>query len=227
MGSIGIENQLEKYLSEELVRLDEIKKGSLVVTSLPNHIYVEPTNICNLKCATCTPREIKGKMGKLSIEVWHDIVDYFVSVGAKPAITLIGRGEPLAHPLINEIVQYASDHGIACYIITNGTLLHREKSRQLIKAGLKRIQVSLHAMTPETYEGMTGRPYFEKVTKNIQDFQEINDSEGHPCHVSVVSVISSINEHEMDDFKTYWESKVDRVHMQQAFSLHGDSRMKD
>lgn len=222
-----LENKLEKLLSEELIRLEEIKNGSEYLTYLPNHIYVEPTNICNLKCATCTPKEIKGKPGKLSMDVWRDIVDYFEEIGANPAITLIGRGEPLLHPQIDEIVRYATDKGLSCYIITNGTVFTNKKAKLLVSAGLNRIQFSLHATTAETYKKMTERSLFEQVINNIEEFQRINDDAGHPCHVSVFSVVSSINEHEMEDFRAIWEDKVDRVHMHRMFSLHGDSKMTD
>ncbi len=222
-----IEGRLEKALSEELTRLEEIRSGSEQVTYLPNHIYVEPTNICNLKCATCTPKEIRGKPGSLSMDVWKDIVNYFVQTGVSPTITLIGRGEPLIHPRIDEIVRYASERGLSCYIITNGTLLNTEKAEKLLGAGLTRIQFSLHATTAETYEKMTGKPLYEKVVANIKEFVRLNDAAGHPCHVSVFSTVSSINEHEMQDFRAFWKDKVDRVHMHNMFSLHGDSKMAD
>jgi len=225
MNNDRLERMLEKHLGEELVRLEEIKSGSEVVTSLPNHIYVEPTNICNLRCATCTPVAVKGKPGKLSLEVWRDIVEYLAEIQAKPTITLIGRGEPLAHPRLPEIVRMAAEKGLSCYVITNGTLLTTEKAQQLIDAGLKRIQVSLHATTPQTYEKMAGKPLFHKVVGNIQNFLALNDDAGHPCHVSVFSVISSINSHEMEEFRKTWEGKVDRVHSHGAFSLLGDSMM--
>jgi len=224
---LNIEGMIEKLLSVELMRLEEIKKGSLEVTSLPNHIYVEPTNVCNLMCATCTPPEVKGQKGKLSLELWEDILDCFESSGINPTITLIGRGEPLLHPQIEEIVRMATEKGCCCYIITNGVLLTVDKAKKLLDAGLKRIQVSLHATTAETYEKMTGKPMFEKVCTNIKAFQKINDEVGHPCHVSVISVISPINEHEMDDFEKEWEGKVDRVYTYKMFSLHGDSKMAD
>jgi len=225
MESKKLEERLEKLLREELVRLEEIKAGAEQVTYLPNHIYVEPTNICNLRCATCTPKEIKGKPGKLSLDMWKDIVNYLYEEGAAPTITLIGRGEPLIHPQIDEIVSAAKEKGLACYIITNGTLLSREKAQRLLEAGLARIQFSLHATTPGTYEKMTGKPLYAQVVQNIKEFIRLNDSMGNPCHVSVFSTVSSINEHEMDEFKEMWEKKVDRVHMHRMFKLHGDSKM--
>jgi len=223
--AVHLENKLEKLLREELLRLEEMKRGSEEVTYLPNHIYVEPTNMCNLECATCTPKEIKGKRGKLSMRVWKDIVDYLESKGANPAITLIGRGEPLMHPEIGAIVRYASERGFSCYIITNGTLLDLSKAVSLLDAGLSRIQFSLHATTAETYEKMTGKALFSETVKNITEFIKLNDDRGHRCHVSVFSVTSAINRHEMEDFKSFWAGKVDRVHMHDYFSLHGDSRM--
>lgn len=225
--SSKIEKILESKLTQELIRRDEIKRGSENVSFLPNHIYVEPTNMCNLKCATCTPKEIKGKAGKLSLEMWKDIIDYLDSVGAKPTITLIGRGEPLIHPQIHEIVSYARKRDFYCYIISNGTLLNEERAMQLLDAGLNRIQISLHATTPQTYEKMTGKPLYEQVIQNIENFRKLNDERGHPCHLSIFSVVSSINSHEMEEFKTKWEGNVDRVHMHDMFSLHGDSLMAE
>ncbi len=222
-----IERTLEKNLAEELVRLEEIKNGGENAASLPNHIYVEPTNICNLKCVTCTPPEVKGRAGFISVNMWKDIVNYMKNVGSKPAITMIGRGEPLMHHEIDQLVNFAADKDFPCYLITNGTLLTSQKAEKLIQAGLSRIQFSLHATTSETYEKMTQKPLFETVIENINQFIRINDEAGHPCHVSVFSVVCSINAHEIAEFRKIWQDKVDRVFMHNFFSLHGDSKMAD
>ncbi len=227
MSTKKFEDRLEKLLRAEISRLEETKAGSATVTHLPNHIYVEPTNRCNLNCATCTPHTLKKPYGNLSLDVWKNIIDYFIGIDHHPAFTLIGRGEPLMHKQIDEIVAYASTHGFPTYIISNGTLLKEEMAHKLIKAGLKRIQFSIHAVTPETYKTMTNRDLYHAAIGRIERFIEINNAAGRPIHVSVFSCVSSINEHEMDEFKKNWEGRVDRVHTHHAFTLHGDSKMAE
>lgn len=60
-------------------------------------------------------------------------------------IVLIGEGEPMLHPQINEIILAAACEGLKSNIITNGTLPIKNYEA-LFKLGLNHLQISVHAI---------------------------------------------------------------------------------
>lgn len=69
----------------------------------------------------------------------------------------ITGGEPTAHPAIDQIVERATQRGIASRIITLGQFLTRRNLlARLLDAGLTDFRFSLHAVEPEMFRRMTG-----------------------------------------------------------------------
>lgn len=221
---LEFQNRLENLITREYNRINELKDNKTIVSALPSSIYVEPTNACNFNCATCTPHEIKGKKGFLDINLWTRILKDFEKHKTHPTITLIGRGEPLLHPKIDEIVHIATSKKMPTYIISNGSMLKPELAKKLIDAGLTRIQISLHAFHKETHKKMTNRDAFDQVVENILNMVELN-KKGQKCHITVMSVETEINRNEMKEFREFWQDKVDRVYISPAWDLHGDMKL--
>ena len=82
-------------------------------------IYIEITNICNLKCSFCPETNREKKY--MEIESFENILKK-----VKPYTNLIAlhiKGEPLLHPNLNEILKICEKEKIKVNITTNGTLL--------------------------------------------------------------------------------------------------------
>ncbi len=104
-------------------------------------IYLEITNICNLKCPFC---RIDSRQKQF---MTFDDFKYFISL-CQPytnSFYLHLKGEPLLHPEIDEFLDYLNQNSIPVKITTNGTLL-KEKCNILLKYPvLKHINISLQA----------------------------------------------------------------------------------
>ncbi|WP_029460245.1 radical SAM protein [Solidesulfovibrio alcoholivorans] len=224
---MSLQALLEKHLRLEIMRHEALKRGEIVSPVPPNHIYIEPTNACILKCAMCTPPEAKGELGFMDPATWRRIIDSMEKHGIVAPVTMIGRGEPLMHKKIVEFVQYATDRNVPCYIITNGVLLTQQLAEGLVRAGIAKIQVSIHAHSPETYKKITGKDYFRQVQDNILRLVEINKEEGGRCFVATMACESSLNTHEMVPFREFWAQRVDRVFTTKLYSIQGNSKMAD
>lgn len=104
-------------------------------------IYVEITNICNLRCSFCSidNREYK----ELSLEEFENILKKI-----KPytnTIYLHVKGEPLLHSKLDSILKLTKEYNFNVKITTNGTLL-KEKYPILKKYdNIKQINISLHS----------------------------------------------------------------------------------
>jgi len=113
---------------------------------------------CNFRCGYCMPKDVFGKgypflksSTLLSYGEIERLVRIFASLGVEK-IRLTG-GEPLLRKdletLVEKIHRVDGIRDIA--ITTNASLLTGARARALKQAGVKRINISLDALTPEIY----------------------------------------------------------------------------
>lgn len=102
---------------------------------------IELTNLCNLRCRQCPTPLTGAATGYTDDETVARALDY-----AAPGqlFSYHRLGEPLLHPKLLQYVQWASDRGIHPLISTNGVLLTEEIFLQLLDAGLRNLQITLH-----------------------------------------------------------------------------------
>ena len=102
-----------------------------------------------------------------------------------PTVFFGGFGEPLFHLRIVDMVLRAKELGSRVELITNGTLLTPELSKQLAKTGIDVIWVSLDGATPESYADIRLGAELPNVIENIARLREAIRAQGSivrgPC----------------------------------------------
>ena len=104
-------------------------------------VYLEISNVCNLKCRFCpgtkrNPRVLKVPEFSFLLEQlkgWSDYLYFHL------------MGEPLCHPDLARFLQLAGDAGFKVILTTNGTLLDQQMDILLNAPGLHKVNISLHA----------------------------------------------------------------------------------
>jgi molybdenum cofactor biosynthesis enzyme MoaA len=76
-------------------------------------------------------------------------------------------GEPLAHPNIADMVSQIKSIGSSVELVTNGTLLSKRLSEDLIDAGLDGLWISLDGATPESYKDVGLGAALPEVLNNL------------------------------------------------------------
>lgn len=105
---------------------------------------------CNAKCSFCNHwRDRSWKNQEYDMPMIVQIYDQLNSLGVKKVI--LNGGEPLLHPLFSSAVQYGKYLGMQITVNSNGMLLSKEKSKEIIDAGLDGILVSLHSSSPHLH----------------------------------------------------------------------------
>ena len=153
--------------------LDEDAYGGFLhrpVTQLAK-VYIEPTSRCNLTCRTCIRNNWDELQGDMSASLFERIITGIQTLPAPPKVTFGGFGEPLTHPLIGEMVRQAKSVASPVELITNGILLTRELSSELIDAGLDLLWISLDGVTPESYSDVRLGAALPIVLENLAGFQ--------------------------------------------------------
>ncbi len=147
-------------------------KKKLDLPYMPNALWIEPTNACNLKCIMCPNSIIKNpNPGFMDIEVYKEIIDQAKDFASY--VVLCISGESLLHKDFVEMVRYAKSNGLEVYLSTNATVMTSEISRNIIDAGLTWINFSFDGVLKDTYEKVRVKANFEKTLENIVNFLKI------------------------------------------------------
>lgn len=183
-----------------------------IVDKFPLHLDVESANTCNLRCRMCQIPFSKMEKKFMNIEMLEKILDEAEEYKL-PSIKFNFRGEPLMHPQISEFVRLAKKASILeTQFNTNGTLLDRRLSRDLIEAGLDRIKFSIDSINPLIYNKFRQGANYEETIHNITDFVEIRDKLNKKLpSVQVQMVVMRTNLQEIEDYIKFWEDIVNRI----------------
>jgi MoaA/NifB/PqqE/SkfB family radical SAM enzyme len=188
---LEIDDSGRLVIPAELVKTLGLKKGSrlplietemgleLLVSTRLRKLYIEPTNLCNLDCLTCMRNDWNEPMGKMSKHVFKKIVEGLDTFKPVPSVFFGGIGEPLLHPRIVEMVKQVKSLGTSVELITNGTLLTKEMSQQLVRAGLDTLWVSLDGAKPESYADVRLGAALPQIIENLKNFYLVTLVEGY------------------------------------------------
>lgn len=180
---------------------------------IPTHLQIETINgVCTARCTMCSYKSWTRKPHCMEFPMFCDILDKFYPYRKKlQFLSLQGFGETLLdHSLIAKITM-AKDMGFSSVgFATNCTELTARMSERLLNAGLDTIICSVDGVTAETHEKIRVKTVFSKVVKNIETFLNIRSiGDGH-TKVIIRFIRQMLNAHEWDDFKAYWEGRLDK-----------------
>ncbi len=205
--------QDERFL-EYRRRWYEYPRG-FIVGEFPIHLDIENTNACNLRCPFCaTTCKNWGpyKHGYMDMVIFKRIIDEGVENGLC-SIKLSLRGEPMLHPMLPEMIQYAKEKGIMdVYFNTNATLLNEDIINHLIDAGLDRISISFEGITKEVYESYRVRAKYEDVLANVKALRLIRDRRdlSYP-QIRVQAVLLPEFKESFPQYVEFWQGIADEV----------------
>ena len=135
-------------------------------------LYVEVSSRCNLRCKMCFRHSWVGeRFGDLDPTAFARLMEDPVLRDTR-TVFFGGMGEPLVHPSLTEMAALASACGKKVELVTNGTLLTREKARELLQAGVSRIWVSIDELY-ENYGKIQVGSDFGLVLGNLEVFNEL------------------------------------------------------
>lgn len=104
-------------------------------------IYLEVTNVCNLRCSFC-PGTVRAPRF-LSAAEFRDLASKLRPY--TEYLYLHVMGEPLLHPQLDALLAIACELGFRVCLTTNGTLLPESQEVLLQAPALHKVSVSLHS----------------------------------------------------------------------------------
>ncbi|MGE5646386.1 MAG: radical SAM protein [Acidobacteriota bacterium] len=150
----------------------------LVSTGAPVLAHLVVTRRCNLSCAYCN--EYDHVSQPVPAETLYERVDRLAALGT--GVVTMSGGEPLLHPRLEDVIRRIRSHSMIAGMITNGYLLTAARIRELNRAGLDHLQISIDNVKP----GPVSMKSLKVLDRKLQLLAEHAD-----FHVNINSVVGA------------------------------------
>ena len=138
-----------------------------IIMPLPEYIQLEPTIRCNYDCVGCTRLTVL-KDRKLDISV-NNVKKILQLLPTLKKIKLMGLGEPFLHPEYEKILKLFQEKKLRLWSISNGSLLFRERHRNLVHKYYEDITISLDTTDAKEFSVIRpGGPGLERILDTIR-----------------------------------------------------------
>jgi GTP 3',8-cyclase len=184
-------------------------------------VRISVTDRCNFRCQYCMPAEglpWLDRSALLSYEEIERLVRLLAAMGVHD-VRLTG-GEPLVRKelwrLVEKLAAIEDVHDLS--LTTNGYLLTRQVD-DLVRAGLRRINVSLDSLAPDRFFQLTRRDSLAQVLEGLEAAQR--HPELRPIKVNVVA-LRDFTEHEVVRFAEFARQNPYEVRFIEFMPLDAD-----
>lgn len=184
-----------------------------------NEIRFEPTTACNYKCVFCRSPELKRPVDTMKMPLFSSLLSRIQSETQQyDTMTWAGIGEPLLNPHIEEMTRYATKRGMRVLVVTNGSLLTRDRFKSLQDAGVYSVRVSFHGATRDGYARLHGRDMFDETLANVY----AASAERTTCKLLLTwAQVEGVNEDATQTWIDLFDRRVDLMEIWRAHNWAG------
>jgi len=173
-------------------------------------IRFEPTTKCNYNCVICPREKLTRKQDTMSLEDFKFLFDKVRKERKEyNTVTFSGFGEPFLDPSLFDKIRCARKKNFEVLILTNASLLTKEKFLELDRMKVKSVRISFYGYSPEVYSSIHGinqKGLFDRIKDTLT---EISDIKKHTKLILTLNIEKGINGSEMKSWIDYWKDKAD------------------
>jgi len=183
-----------------------------------DYLRISVTDRCNLRCFYCMPTSGIRRVSSDEILKYEELIE-IIKCANELGINKfrITGGEPLVRKGVIGFIERLARLGVDFSLTTNGVLL-KKYARDLLNAGLPRVNVSLDTLKDSRFNEITCGGDIREVFSGIDMVRKLNFS---PIKINVV-VMRGINHDEITDFIEWGEKEFLNVRFIEFMHLSGE-----
>ena len=182
----------------ETVRSFQAFADGIEMPRWPAEIFLELSNVCDLKCAMCPTFSALNPLRLLALK---ETERGFLETGqiARPLEELLthalnvhcfGYGEPTIHPAFRESIEYLAGFEVMIDFFTNGMHIDADLADFLVRSNVYRVTVSFSGATAEDYENVYLGGKFEQVLAGLRHLHDAKQRAGRLYPIVVINSLS-------------------------------------
>ena len=215
---MALEKNYREYL-EIPIRDDRKPLYELLPLDQPLRVLIDPCDICNFRCKFCFQSKRNFNGCKMTMELFKIIVDQLREFNAPiNVIHMYGLGEPLINEELPNFISQLKKNNVAreVAITSNGSLLTKTLSKELVASGLDRLSISLNGINEQHFREIAGVHIdFEKIFDEIQYFYSIRGD----CHLHVKINGDDFTEKDKENFVSLFKDYTDSLNIDHVVNV--------
>lgn len=195
--------------------------ADILPLATPFVIYIDPSSVCNFKCNFCCHSVKQKQLSKagfkpsiMDFELFKKAIDQIKVFPHKiRLLSLFLVGEPLLNKRLPEMIAYAKKSNAAdrIFLTTNGSLLSKKTTKDLIDAGLDEILISVEALNAEQYLKMTS--YNIDYDSFMDNICYLNQNKKN-CSVFIKIIDTGLNKENINEFHYMYDDICDFAYIE-------------
>ncbi|MBI3320404.1 MAG: SPASM domain-containing protein [Candidatus Omnitrophica bacterium] len=211
---------------EYLVRRISPQESYEALTAFPRFLEIETVNVCNARCPMCTIEDWQRGGRPMTDELFQKIASEVIAHAPEiKRVSLYRDGEPLIDKkLAGRVAMLKEGRVNNVAISTNVSLLTETRSRDLLKAGLDIVIMSIDSLKKDVYERIRVRLVFEEVMENARRFIELRNQLRPQTKIWMRMIRQESNQDEWPAYERFWRPQLadhDRVYFHNIFNWGG------
>jgi len=166
-------------------------------------IDLEVTSLCNAVCTFCPREHLERSTRYIELEKVRTLADV-LKEEATPTVVLCGIGESTLHPKLEEIVGILAGAGVNVCMTTNGSKLSTDLVERLVALGLRELNVSLNATTPDMHAALMKLKNFDRIVERCAEIAD-QSARWPTLQLHVSFVLTEQNQAQVDEFVNTWD----------------------
>lgn len=162
-------------------------------------IELEFTKRCNLRCLYCYSSAGEALDNELTADEIRSVVVQARELGAQKVI-LLGGGEPLIYPGVEDTIRHIRSLGMEQVLFTNGTLVTAETARFLFDHGVS-VVIKSNSRVPEVQDLLAGVP---GSSRSIRRGLEYLMEAGYPDTARMLGIQTVICSQNIGELPEMW-----------------------
>src|ERR1700681_2608756 len=143
--------------------LREFIRG-LIDTAHPLLVQIIPIRRCNIDCGYCN--EYDKVSAPVPAATMRRRIDKLADLGT--SVVAFSGGEPMLHPDLDDLIRHIRARGMMAGLITNGYFLVPKRIKELNRAGLDFLQISIDNVDPDE----VSKKSLKLLDRKLQDLRE-------------------------------------------------------
>lgn len=186
-------------------------------------IYLELTNACNFTCDYCPIDQQSRKKEMMPGDFARRIIDEIAENNLTQFLTFHLMGEPFLHKELCALTEYAEERSLRVRLLTNGSLLQKERNEALFKSNLSRLEIGFRTPNDTSFNmrlrgGKLTLAEYIRLTKELIEDKIRMDAATELCIKLFIRSFPA--ELKIMDSYEHLTSEEDNINVAKVFQAH-------
>jgi len=197
-----------------------IIKSFFISLYRPLGLAIEVSSLCNASCTMCPREELTREKKLVDFDLFKKII-FDAKKTNVDVFQLSFYGESLMDPHLVKKIKFIYEiiPNAWVQIVTNGSLLSSDKTKELLESNISEIRISIEGNNSEEYNKIRRGLDYKEIVKNVKNLREERDRNSYKTQIIVTGLHLVNTPIDILEYERFWSQYADQVYTRNEHKL--------